>query len=443
MGVMRMAWTQERAGSFRVIFRYQAKEHAFTLGRVSAAEAANRVGHVDLLLMRLKDRLIELPAGVDILSFVKAGGTIEQAVKTANRRVTTTLGALRDRYLATHEGAHESKTLYTTKIHFKHLIATLGEGFPLSELTHAALQRHIGRRAEKKISPTTIKKEISTLRAAWNWGKWTELVSGDWPGQRLVYKKTSEKPPFQTRAEIERQIAAGGLTAKQRNALWRALYLQAGSELEEALKIVRANAAHAWIYPMVCTAAYTGARRSELIRMQPTDVDFKANVVIIREKKRVPGKLTTRRVPLTTALASVLKEYLATHDGGPHLFCHAGPVERSRTRSKTTGYKDMKSRPSGGKARQASVRERETPPQESLSPTEAHDHLKRTLANSKWEVITGWHIFRHSFISACASKGIDDRLIRSWSGHMSAEMSARYTHLYPSVAKTALDSVFD
>jgi hypothetical protein len=151
-----MAWTQERAGSFRVLFRFQGKEHAFTLGRVSPDEAANKVAHVDYLLMRLKQRLVELPAGVDIVSFVEQDGKAVLAVKTANRRVTATLGTLRERYIDTHDGVLEKKTtLYTTGIHFKHLVTTLGEEFPLSELTHAALQRHVERRAEKKISPTT------------------------------------------------------------------------------------------------------------------------------------------------------------------------------------------------------------------------------------------------------------------------------------------------
>ena len=98
-------------------------------------------------------------------------------------------------------------------------------------------------------------------------------MSAEWPGQKLVYKKTSEKPPFQTRAEIERRIARGGLTAAQKKELWHALYLQT-DETEEALKVIRQNAAHPWICPMVCTAAYTGARRSELIRMRVSDVDF-------------------------------------------------------------------------------------------------------------------------------------------------------------------------
>jgi len=214
--------------------------------------------------------------------------------------------------------------LYTASIHFKHLATTLGETFPLSELTHAALQRHIDRRAKQGIAPVTIKKEISTLRAAWNWGRRNELVDSEWPGRGLVYHKGSEEPPFQTREEIERQISAGGLTREQKKELWQALYLTK-PEMEETLEIVHGNAAHRWIYPMAATAAFTGARRSELIRMRVSDFDFAANVVVVREKKRVRGKRTTRRVPLTKTLGMVLKDYLKTHPGGPYLFCHAGP----------------------------------------------------------------------------------------------------------------------
>jgi integrase len=224
--------------------------------------------------------------------------------------------------------------------------------------------------------------------------------------------------------------------------LWQALYLTR-PEIDEALGIIRESAAHPWIYPMAATAAFTGARRSELIRMRVTDVDFSSNVVIVREKKRVRGKLTTRRVPLTKSLAAVLRDYLKAHPGGHHLFCHTGPVERSKKRSPTTSHKSPKDRPSGLKGRLATVHDREVPALAQLTPKEAHDHLKRSLARSRWSIIKGWHVFRHAFISACASRGVDQRLLQAWCGHMTAEMSARYAHLYPSAQQTALDSVFD
>lgn len=404
-----MAWTQQRAGSYRILFRYHGKQHAFTLGQVSQDEADNKAAQVDYLLMRLKQGLVELPPEVDIVSFVEADGQMPLAVKTANRRETVTLGKLRDRYKAAHGDAQEENTLKTAAIHFKHLVTTLGEGFPLSELSHTHLQQHIDRRAAAGVKAVTTKKELGTFRAAWNWGRLHELTNADWPGRSggLVFKKSAEKPPFQTRAEIERQIKTGSLRPEQKREFWQSLYLLK-NETAEALEIIRKKARSTWVYPMACTAAYTGARRSELLRMRVSDVDLKNRFIVVREKKRVRGKLTTRRVPIAKKLATILKSYLAEHPGGNLLFCQAFAGSTPRTPSvKMVQW-----------------------------------HLRRALAKSKWSVIRGWHIFRHSFVSACASQGVDQRLLQTWCGHMSAETSARYAHLYPSSQQSALDSVF-
>jgi hypothetical protein len=96
--------------------------------------------------------VIELPPGVDVLSFVEHDGKAPLAVKASIRRETSTLGALRDRYLAAHEGAQEKNTLQTTEIHFRHIVTTLGEIFPLSDLSHASLQSHIDRRPRRRSS---------------------------------------------------------------------------------------------------------------------------------------------------------------------------------------------------------------------------------------------------------------------------------------------------
>lgn len=163
------------------------------------------------------------------------------------------------------------------------------------------MQRHVERRAGLDISPVTIRKEITTLRTAWHWAVQTGLLSGDYPNKGLVYPKGDELPPYQTREEIERQVAAGGLTPEQIDELWDALYLRP-HEIAELLEHVRTHARHPWIYPLACMAGHTGARRSELIRMLVADVDFAGGVVTVREKKRVKNKRSTRRAPLTPLL---------------------------------------------------------------------------------------------------------------------------------------------
>lgn len=78
--------------------------------------------------------------------------------------------------------------------------------------------------------------------------------------------------------------------------LWESLYLKR-PEIEEFLLHVRDRGTLPWVDPMVAFAAYTGARRSEMLRALATDVDLTGRVVIVREKKRVKGKRSTRTAP--------------------------------------------------------------------------------------------------------------------------------------------------
>lgn len=439
-----MASIQRKGNGWYCQFVFDKKRRTFAVGAVSKEEAEAKASQVEYLLLRLRQGLIEMPAGVDVVEFVQHDG------KPPARRTTSrpsqavrpgTLAELRDRFLSTHAGAHEKNTLYTAGIHFKHLVATLGEDYRLPDLAQADLQKHVDRRSAQDIAPVTIRKEIHGFRAAWNWGRRSGLVEAEWPGQGLVYRKTREKPPFQTRAEIERQIAQGDLTEEQKQELWESLYLTS-EELPSLLRHVERAARHPWIYPMICMAAHTGARRSELLRARVGDVDFGGQVVTIREKKRERGRQTTRRVPLSPFLAGVLTDWLANHPGGGHLFCQSGVVERSSKRSRTTGHTNGKARPTTLKGRMEGVREREQPGILPLTESEAADHFARTLRGSEWAVVPGWHALRHSFASICASRGIDQRLINAWMGHQTVEQQKRYQHLFPQMQQDAIREAF-
>ncbi|CAN5911964.1 hypothetical protein BH23PLA1_BH23PLA1_39750 [soil metagenome] len=442
-----MASIQQKGAGWYCQFVHRGKRHTFAIGRVTREAAERKAGKVEELLDLLKRGIVRLPAGMDVVAFMRHDGRPPEAEAPA--RDGMTLGRLRDQYLEVHEHSLEESTLEGIRLHFRHLVATLGERFPIDGLTSADLQGHVDRRAVAKgtrgrrLSPATIRKEIVTLRTAWNWAVGTERLAGRFPAKGLRYPKADEKPPFQSREEIERRIGGGGLKPAEIADLWDALYLTL-PEIDDLLGHVREQAAHAWIHPMVCTAAHTGARRGELIRMRRQDVDFGAGTVSISENKRARGKRTTRRVPLSPALADVLRVWLAEHPGGAYLFCHAGEVERSKKRSRTTGHQHGEGRASSLKGRLATVRERyERPDSGPLTKKKAHDHFKRTLAGSKWAVLRGWHVLRHSFISACASRGIDQRLIDEWVGHTTEEMRRRYRHLYPSVQRRAIASVFE
>jgi hypothetical protein len=57
-------------------------------------------------------------------------------------------------------------------------------------------------------------------------------------------------------------------------------------------------------------------------------------------------------------------------------------------------------------------------------------------------VLKGWHVLRHSFISALASNGIDQRIIDDLVGHATEEQRRPYRHLFPEVKQQALNLAF-
>ena len=98
-----MAGLQERSGSYRINFRYHGKHHFVTIGKVSEEEAQAKTAQVDYLLMRLKQRLIQLPDGVGIVEFILHDGqTPVPADGNKNVAKALTLAEFRDRYLDTH-----------------------------------------------------------------------------------------------------------------------------------------------------------------------------------------------------------------------------------------------------------------------------------------------------------------------------------------------------
>jgi integrase len=416
-----MAWLEEHptSGHFKICFRWGGKKLKKTIKTTKRSDAEGALARFKENLHLLERGRLELPPDADIGTFLLSDGKLTgQPAATPSSHILT-VGELRDEYITVHSnGAMEDNSLATVCMHLRHVIATLGKSFRIVSLTPSDLQRHIDRRARKRyrgrpLSAVTLRKEMASFRACWNWGVQAGRLKNAFPGRGLKYPKTSEKPPFQTRAEIERQIARGGLSDAEVRQLWDSLFLTR-PEIEQLLKHVYDCQAQPFLYPMVCLAAHTGARRSELLRVRVDDVDFTSGTVLLHEKKRARGRRTSRRVPLSAFVQIVLRDWLAVHPGGQHLFCQA-EVVRSKTH-------------------------REEPL--AVTHDEAHDHFRRVLAGSAWGVLRGWHVLRHSFASNCAAAGIDQRLINEWMGHQTEEMVRRYRHLCPDQQRQAIDIVF-
>lgn len=408
---------QRSSGQYHLVFRFggQRFKKALKTAETDVAEAA-RVRLDENLRLVAAGRLV-IPEGADIPTFLLSDGKLNGKPTLPT---PLSLSRLFQEYLShLPDGVMESNSLYTAKIHMAHFERLLGKTFSVRGLSLDDLQGYVQQRGKEKgrrkgrVSPTTMRKELSTLSAVWSWARATGRVEGAFPNKGLRFPKMNEKPPFQTKEEIDRQIARGGLSELEQEGLWDCLYLTP-ADLEDVLKVIKRRADPPAVYPMVLMAAHTGARRSEILRSFVQDFDLESNLVVIREKKRAKGRRTTRIVPLSPVLATTITAWLKTHPRSKFMFCQ---------RVNGNGNED-------GNAYAP------------ITVDQATDFLSRCLAGTDWAKIRGWHVFRHSFISNCASKGIDQRMIDAWSGHQTEEMRRRYTHLFPDSQQEAMRRLF-
>jgi len=195
----------------------------------------------------------------------------------------------------------------------------------------------------------------------------------------------------------------------------KCLYLTE-AEIVAFLDFVQGRKAPAWLYPMCVMGAHTGARRSEMVRAERQDVDFEASVITIREKKRVRGRLTTRRVPMSSRLKDALA---ALPDMGAKLFGNHSVQAVQKAFMRVVGKN-----PSGAKNTKTKAK-------------------KEAASRTKWSVMKGYHVLRHSFISLLAARGIDQRVINELAGHTTEAMARRYRHLIPDVKEAAIKKVLE
>ena len=411
-----MAWLQtDPSGNIHLSFRFGGKKFKRSLKTQEQSKAEGRLHRLIENIRLVESGRLELPANADVATFLLSDGRLDGTPMVArsvnlNELFQTFFDQMPDDSL-------EANTEKGMKIHWRHLERHFGPRFRIQQLIREDLQRYVKKRAKepgirgRTLSPTTIRKELASLRSVWNWALGERLVMTPFPNKGLRYPKTAEKPHFQTWDEISAQVDRGILADADIKDLWDCLFLQR-HEVDQLLEFVRTAATHSFIYPMVFTAAHTGARRSELLASRLGDFD--ATHMTVREKKRVKGTRSTRRVPVSAKLRQVLDDWFAIHPGGNDTFC-------------------MTAIPHSNAGRKGVA---------PISPDEAHDHFSRLLIGSQWEVIRGWHIFRHSFCSNCAMNGVDQRLIDGWVGHTSDEMRRRYRHLVPSHESEMLQKVF-
>lgn len=401
-----------KAGKARIYFRYAGRQFNRTISVRSDREAERACALIEETIQDLERGKLVMPPEADPAAFILSGGKLvarPQAVSIPFQDAAKppTLKRVLDTYAETlTPGAKESNSIETEAIHRRHLVRILGENPTFDTIGVDILQVYVDRRAREGVGRETIRKELSTLRVIWGWAHKRKFIASpaDWKMKDLTFPKAREKPPFQTWDQITRKIGRGGLTEAQQAGLWECLWLDQAQTME-VLTWVREGGGYPFLYPMFAFAAFTGARRSEIVRSEREDWDFEGGTISIRQKKADRAKTFTRRnVPLHPTLSEIMLDWFQVHPGGPWAICTENGL------------------PIGHRM--------------------ATKYFRGALAGGKWEVLHGWHAFRHSLASNMASSGVDQRVINEILGHHTEEMERRYRHLLPCKQARALHGLF-
>lgn len=170
-----MAWLDERNGRYHVNFRLGNKKYKKSLKTKNERLANQLLGRVEENLALIARGRLTIPEGADVATFLISDGKVSNEVAPipAPKKIPGSLKEIFEDYKQDlPEGAMEPNSLYTASIHMAHLESFLGKK-PLREVTRDDLQKYIHKRLKQqgcrgKVTPTTIRKELATLSAVWN-----------------------------------------------------------------------------------------------------------------------------------------------------------------------------------------------------------------------------------------------------------------------------------
>lgn len=389
-------------------FRFAGKEFKKSLRTTSKSDAEAAMHAVERAIHGLVTGMLQLPPGVDPGDFILSGGTLKQSPR--HRQRVPSLAVLIDEFLANQ--AHKAaSTAYTEGVHLRNLKKQLGRKVdsPVDRISHSDLEAYLQARLRER-SPSTVHKERATIVGLFKWAVAhghleTSPAIGLSPIQGEV-----DLPAFRTIAEIEANLARGGLDESDAFRLWDCLYLTP-VEIAGLLATIRERADTDFGYLLHAIPAYTGIRRGEVLRLRWSDVEFDQGHIIARSRKQSRRKVETqRRIDLHPELKAELLAWRERRPGGQFVLCASDSLEP-------------------------------------LAPDPANRAFWQPMRGTSWCLKSkrnwfkiGFHTYRHSFASNLAAQGVDHRIIDEFMGHQTEAMRKRYRHLFPKDRRTAIES---
>lgn len=171
---------------------------------------------------------------------------------------------------------------------------------------------------------------------------------------------------------------------------------------DDAVRLVTAAAEEPEWATMITVGLKTGLRQGELLALRWEDVDLVAGRLVVNQnfaggEVTTPKNGRTREIPLGDGVLAALKAH--RHRRGELVFCGASGAMLTKGQCKHPLWRACKAA-----------------------------GLRRV----------GWHVLRHTFASHLAMKGVALKAIQELMGHSTIEMTMRYAHLSPHVARDAV-----
>jgi integrase len=398
---------------WRVWFSFGGRLHRRF--RTSEAQARALVAQANQRLEPLRRGFINVPPRVPVDDFVFEGvtGSVEKPLAASPVSMNAERGRSGSRrskpidvFITEHiEQFSPSKlaedTIKMRKIHLGHFRAFLAEQrllhLPVRMITKRQLDDYCTwRETAGAVMAVTINKEMMTIQTMFRDAIEARLRRRN-PAKGVRRNEDEDPEEFRTLDEIARVLAEGVHTPEQEHRIRHACILTE-SELYSLVELAREHRT----FEAVAVAAFTGARRGEIMRLTWADVDFTRNTITFRSRKQSRKvRWVKRHVSVGPTLVEILKRLRDRNGGQGYLFPGDEPGTHRTRNQMTTG-------------------------------------LKSLLKGTKFDGI-GWHCFRHTAASILAARGVPTHVLCKVLGHTSEQMLQRYRHFYPDQLRAAAE----
>jgi integrase len=224
---------------------------------------------------------------------------------------------------------------------------------------------------------------------------WDELYQGDDEWDTLAVRKE--------------RLEKIGLPADQKKA-WEQVFFSE-EEAAELVSLLEGKLADSndWndqrLFAAVLCSAYTGARRSELVRVKRSDIDLAAGTIKFKLLKGRGNKSwVPHKMPIIAQFQRFLTDYLQRlpesrqcvfMENDAHLKPDGILFDDKNTRTKANRLGQL---------------------------------ITKALKGTRFQLVSGFHIHRHTLNSMLANAGNDTRMVMSIIGHKTERISLRYQH---------------